>query len=236
MEELNKKCSTCCLIKTLSEFNYDKRAKDGRTSNCRICSNIRNKKYREGNKEKEKIRKKEWTIKNKEHIFEYSKEYKLKNIDKVLNNNDNYKKNNEEKIKKQAKKYRENNKDKIKELNKIYRVKKLETDSLFKLRHNIDNLIRISFKNYGYNKKSKTSKILGCSYEEFKTHLESKFEPWMNWENRGLYNGTLNYGWDMDHIIPLSSATYEEDIIRLNHYSNLQPLCSYTNRYIKRNS
>jgi len=54
MEELNKKCSTCCLIKTLSEFNYDKRAKDGRNSNCCICSNIRNKKYREENKEKEK--------------------------------------------------------------------------------------------------------------------------------------------------------------------------------------
>lgn len=28
----------------------------------------------------------------------------------------------------------------------------------------------------------------------FKKYLESKFEDWMNWENRGLYNGELNYG------------------------------------------
>ena len=41
---------------------------------------------------------------------------------------------------------------------------------------------------------------------------------------------------DIDHIIPLSSAKTEEDIIRLNHYTTLQPLCSYTNRYIKKNN
>ena len=58
----------------------------------------------------------------------------------------------------------------------------------------------------------------------------------MNWENRGLYNGELNYGWDIDHRIPLSTSTCEADVIRLNHYTNLQPLCSYTNRHIKRNN
>jgi hypothetical protein len=50
----------------------------------------------------------------------------------------------------------------------------------------------------------------------------------------GKYNGELNYGWDIDHIIPLAPAETEEDVIRLNHYTNLQPLCSYTNRYIKK--
>jgi hypothetical protein len=55
----------------------------------------------------------------------------------------------------------------------------------------------------------------------------------MNWENRGLYNGELNYGWDVDHITPISSAKTEEDVVRLNHYTNLQPLCSYINRAIK---
>lgn len=55
----------------------------------------------------------------------------------------------------------------------------------------------------------------------------------MSWENYGKYNGELNYGWDIDHIIPLSSANDESELIKLNHYSNLQPLCSYINRYIK---
>jgi hypothetical protein len=57
----------------------------------------------------------------------------------------------------------------------------------------------------------------------------------MSWENYGLYNGELNYGWDIDHIIPLSSTISEDEIIKLNHYTNLQPLDSYINRYVKRN-
>lgn len=94
-------------------------------------------------------------------------------------------------------------------------------------------MIGDSIRKNGYSKNSKTEDILGCSFEEFKSYLESKFEDWMSWENRGLFNGELNYGWDIDHIIPLNSAETEEDIIILNHYTNLQPLCSYTNRHIK---
>ena len=103
-----------------------------------------------------------------------------------------------------------------------------------KLKTNIKTLIGHTFRFNRIRKLSKTEIILGCSYEEFKTHLETKFEPWMNWDNRGLYNGELNYGWDIDHIIPISLASTEEEIIKLNHYSNLQPLCSKINRDIKR--
>jgi hypothetical protein len=45
-----------------------------------------------------------------------------------------------------------------------------------------------------------------------------------------------NIEWDLDHIIPISSAKTKEDLIKLNHYTNLQPLCSCYNRYIKRDS
>jgi len=58
----------------------------------------------------------------------------------------------------------------------------------------------------------------------------------MNWDNRGLYNGEPNYGWDIDHIIPSSTAKTEDELIRLNHYTNLQPLCSYFNRVVKRDN
>ena len=71
--------------------------------------------------------------------------------------------------------------------------------------------------------------------EDFKKYLESKFEPWMSWDNYGLYNGIGNYGWDLDHIIPISSAITENDVIKLNHYTNLQPLCSFINRNVKKN-
>ena len=143
------------------------------------------------------------------------------------------------------KEYREKNKDKIKLYQQEYGEKNKEKrnirlynrrqyDPIHKLSTNIKSRIRESIKRKGYSKKTGTYQILGCSFEEFKTHIESQWEEWMNWNNHGLYNGEENYGWDLDHIIPLSSGKSEEDIIRLNHYSNIQPLCSYINRDVKR--
>ncbi len=148
-----------------------------------------------------------------------------------------------------GKKYRKENKEKVSQISKnwYYKTKasrrkhkseymknRRKKDKIFHLKTSISRAIRVSFYREGYSKKSKTHEILGCSFEKFKLHLESKFEPWMNWDNYGKYNGELNYGWDIDHIISLSNATTEEDIIRLNHYTNLQPLCSKINRDIKR--
>lgn len=113
---------------------------------------------------------------------------------------------------------------------------RMYNDTLYSVSHSIRGSILKSSSSNNFIKTSKTTEILGCSFEEFKIYLESKFEDWMTWENRGWYNRELNYGWDIDHIIPLSSAETEHDIIKLNHFSNLQPLCSYTNRYIKKDS
>ncbi len=88
--------------------------------------------------------------------------------------------------------------------------------------------------NFNFSKNFKTKEILGCTYEDFKFFLETKFESWMSWDNYGLYDGTLNFGWDLDHIIPISVAKSEEKVIKLNHYTNFQPLCSKINRDIKR--
>jgi hypothetical protein len=64
---------------------------------------------------------------------------------------------------------------------------------------------------------------LGCSIEELKKYLELKFLPGMSWANHGLR------GWHIDHIIPLASANSEEELKKLCHYSNLQPLWSEDN-------
>ena len=129
-----------------------------------------------------------------------------------------------------------NNKEFYSKKNKVYRKQRLTNDPLFKLRYVIKTTIRDAFRYTSFEKKNRTLGILGCSIEEFKTYLESKFEPWMTWENRGLYNGEFNYGWDIDHIIPTSLAITEEELLKLNHFSNLQPLCSKVNRDIKKNN
>lgn len=75
--------------------------------------------------------------------------------------------------------------------------------------------------------KSKVGKssldLIGCTYEELVIHLEKQFKEGMNWENRG------KYGWHIDHKIPLNSAKTEEELIKLCHYTNLQPLWAEEN-------
>lgn len=178
------------------------------------------KKYNSLNKEKIKIYRQKYLNQNKEVI---SKQRKEVNLNFRTNNPDYYKE------------YRKENIEQVKIKRNIYLQNKKESDPLFKLTCTIRGSIRQSFKRNNYTKNSKTFEILGCSFIEVKEYLESKFESWMTWENRGLYNGELNYGWDVDHIIPLSTAICEADIIKLNHYTNLQPLCSKINRDIKKN-
>lgn len=187
-------------------------------------------------KEAKKLARKKCVVNNKEKVYKQKKSWIEKNLDKPIQYVKTYSINNPDKIKENRKKYYLNNKEKEIRNNNIYRINRKKTDSLYKLTQNIRTLISNSFKKYKFKKTSKTANILGCSFEEFKTHLESKFESWMTWDNHGLYNGTEMFGWDIDHIIPLSSAINETDIIKLNHYSNLQPLCSKINRDVKRNN
>jgi hypothetical protein len=104
----------------------------------------------------------------------------------------------------------------------------------YKIKRNLQKRIRDAIKRkHPTEYITPTEEILGCKIEFFKEHLESKFEPWMTWENYGLYNGEFNYGWDIDHVIPLSQANTVDELYELNHYENLQPLCSKVNRDIK---
>jgi len=132
-------------------------------------------------------------------------------------------------------KYRKKNKNRpeYKKKRSDRHKKRLKEDPLYKLRISYYRRINKCIKRFN-TKDIHFLENLGCSLDDFKRHLESKFEPWMSWENYGLYNGQLNYGWDIDHIIPLSNASTEEEFYKLSHYSNMQPLCSKTNRDIKK--
>ena len=138
---------------------------------------------------------------------------------------------NKDKTKAYSKKWRQDNPDYNTEYFKTYN----SSDPLFKLKHDVRHLINDSVRRGKFTKRSKTSDILGCTWDEFKQHIESQFEPWMNWGNYGCKSPSgPDATWDLDHIIPVSSAVNEDDIKRLNHYTNFQPLCSFQNRFIKR--
>jgi hypothetical protein len=177
-------------------------------------------------------------IKDKDKLKEYQRKYREENKEKIASYYKNYNAANKDKNNTYIKSYNESNKDKRKEYNasnrerrnkqmnkwysdnkesvQTYRRNRRNLDPLYKLRNNIRGLIRISIKRQGYSKKSKTYEILGCSFDEFKSHIEKQFMPGMTWDNYG--------DWEYDHIKPISNSINEIETIQLNHYSNFQPL------------
>jgi len=127
----------------------------------------------------------------------------------------------------------------IKEIEFELEKEKCEIRGIYKAKKDVRHTVGRFFISKNSSKKklkkiNKTEKILGCSFEEFKLYLTSKFEPWMNWNNHGCYTGNKYETWQLDHIVPLTLAKSFEDIIKLNHYTNFQPLDSYINVKEKR--
>lgn len=200
-----KICIICEKEKELKEFDKIKKSIDGYRNQCRLCLNSLAKiRYNNLSEEEKEL------IRIRKN--ERNKKYWKNNIEDP-----------EFKLR-QKNRRRENH------------LKRME-DPLYKLKvsfsRRLNKLLKRVECNRSTNKPYYLDK-LGCSFEEFKVYLESKFEDWMTWKNYGKYNGELNYGWDLDHIVPLSNATTENEIYSLSHYSNLQPLCSRTNRDIKK--
>lgn len=107
-----------------------------------------------------------------------------------------------------------------KELRKKYRELK-KSDPLYQLSLRVRKLISKVIKRNGYSKKSKTQEILGIEFDGFKLYIENLFKEGMSWENFGE--------WHLDHKIPISWAENEDDLVKLNHYTNLQPLWAEDN-------
>ena len=210
----HKKCSKCKKNKELFCFYKNLKSKDGLRSNCIDCGNI----YKEENKEKlkeqikkynkkRKISKKIWSENNKDKVNESRKKWTENNLEK-------------EKIRKKeySKIYYLKNKKKRLEYSNEKQKKYRKTNPLFKLKCNLRRRIGFFIK----KKSLSTESILGISFEEFKNYFELKFTEEMSWEKMGKEI-------HIDHIIPLSSAKTEEELYKLCHYTNLQPLWAKDN-------
>ncbi len=140
-----------------------------------------------------------------------------------------YNKNREERNKWRSE-YYANNKEKIREKNKHYdKVRSVNfmieyhNNPIIKLRHRLRCRLREVLKFKSIKKNKTYNDVIGCSPEFLKEYLEQKFYEDMSWDNHGLF------GWHIDHIIPLSSAKSEEEVYKLCHYTNLQPLWAEDN-------
>ena len=129
-----------------------------------------------------------------------------------------YRDSNEEKIKKYRIKWKLDNK--YYHLN--YQKNRINNDHMFKLSRNVRSRINGYLKKHNIIKQNRTFDIVGCSPEFLREHIEKQFTEGMSW-------GLLGQHIHIDHIIPLSSANTEEEIYKLCHYSNLQPLWAEDN-------
>lgn len=117
--------------------------------------------------------------------------------------------------------YRDNNKEKISYIAKTYNKNRREIDILFKLKHNLRVRIKEYMKSKNIKTFNKTFDFVGCTPESLREHLESGFYDGMTWDNYGERH--------IDHKIPLSSGNNEEELYKLCHFTNLQPMWAVEN-------
>lgn len=210
-----KVCSKCKIEKHVNEFYLNPNLSMGVHSECILCS-------------KEKVSK--WAKENPDKIAINGKKYRESHKTEEQLRTRKYQQNNREARKKYKLTWKQQNKEKINEVARNRRKK----DHLFRIKGITRCLFKDAFLRAcegNFPKKSKKSEeVLGCTFLNFMSRIESQFLNWMTWENQGLCeDGSYNCSWHIDHIIPISYAKTEEDVYLLNHWSNLQPLCGKVN-------
>lgn len=160
-------------------------------------------------------------IRRNESVKKAASKQRSKNPEKYLLENKQWRKKNKDKHRENARNYYQKNKIHANEVKRKRRMDRRNSDPFYAFNQAVRSLVSRAFKNKNYEKTSQTHVIIGCGWDTLAQHIESKFSDGMNWANRGE--------WHIDHIIPLASAKTADDVFRLNHYTNLQPLWALDN-------
>lgn len=150
----------------------------------------------------------------------YAKEYYLANREVIKERAKAWKKNNPERRLENNRRWASNNQEKAADCSRRNKARRMQ-DPMLAFVEGVRCLISNSIRKGGYTKRSKTHEILGCDWEFFRSHIERQFMKGMHWGNRGK--------WHIDHVLPLATAASEEDVIRLNHFTNLRPIWAKDN-------
>ena len=236
-------------------------------SKTKLCSNCKNKQWKQDNKERVRESNQKWWAKHREDRLakakdsydpeakkkwrsKYYQEHKEEELARnrawrdaeKQNHPDRWKQKDREKQQKRKKtgyhaNYYKENKEKIRKKNSEYQKNNKEAlaahsrdryknDIQFKLRAILRTRLNEALKNS--QKTGSAVDDLGCSVDELKTYLESKFykhpitdEP-MTWDKWSRDES----GWQIDHIIPMSNFDLSdpEQLKIACNFSNLRPL------------
>lgn len=193
------------------------------------------KEYKKENREKISQKNKEYRIENIEQIKEYrkqniekinqrEKEYCDKNRERIIQRKRNFYQNNRTRLLEQQRQFRQDNKEIFNKRQREYVKERRKNNPNLRIAHSLRTSTRSGIIGQGGVKSASTEKLLGCTWEEARIHIEKQFVDGMSWENYPE--------WEIDHIRPLMSfdLTDPEQQRQACHYSNLQPMWAAENR------
>jgi hypothetical protein len=230
-----KQCNKCNEVKVLDQFAWQYKKKGRRQPKCKCCMNGYAAAVREVNRavrtvqEVPKVlREKKIPAKPQANIKKVQEAKKSKRGTYggycVVVYKAKYLLILQEAVKKAKQKYLANWRANNKGYQHAYHEQRKQEDPIFALKLATRSMISQTFKRAckgHFSKQEHTLDLLGCSFEFFASHIISQFTEGMTLENYGE--------WHLDHIIPLATAITREDVVRLNHYTNFQPLWAKDN-------
>lgn len=206
-----KICACCKGQFPFENFSKDKGRKTGLNPYCRKCLSIKSKATKVKNKARVTLGRKLYYIEN----FEKIKAYRDSRVEERREYDRKRREEKAEQLKahRRSPEYRKRINDRRKE--------RLKSDPHFRLLNRMQ--IRIYHAIKTGIKSASTKKLIGCSIEDLKIHLENLFLPGMTWDNYGL--------WHVDHKKPCASfdLSIPKQQFECFNYRNLQPLWAKDN-------
>lgn len=224
-----KTCNRCQQSKELDQFAKDKSKKDGYRTICRQCSSAQ-KREAYKNKDFTLVPTVEFkccsTCNNTKKADEFDNDKRKADglaweckICRATRYKEQYPQH-AEKRRKKSSLYYKNNIKKALACNLRYQNKREKEDILYRLTRRLRNRLYYALKRAHWKTNVSFNDYVGCSLDELKSHLQAKFTEGMTWKNWGMGEKC----WVIDHIYPLSLAKTEEEMLKLCHYTNLQPM------------
>jgi hypothetical protein len=165
-----------------------------------------------------RAKKLEYYHRNREHILNQKRAYH----DKKRHQINEYRIRNAKKLRAANSRWHRENRDRIRERKRIESRRRRE-NLAGRIACNIRSKMGKWMKRGGV-KPANSEALLGCSFEEFRCHIERQFKRSMTWQNYGC-------GWHIDHIIPCSAfdLTRPAHVRQCFHFTNLRPLWARAN-------
>lgn len=231
---------TCCDKMLLIDM-FDAHGTTHR-SQCKVCKATKDKQYREQNQESLRERRKQNYQANQETRIEKTRKYRESHQEWSKEYQKRYYEQNKEDILDYHKKYYVENREKViaytdknrKRINRVMAIRtkhRRQEDPHFRIACALRKRLHAYLKYYKANKTVPTFELLGCSIEQFVSHLEKRFQPGMTWNNYGKWRRGQPMKWVMDHIRPCASfdLTDPDQQKQCFHYTNIQPLWDLDN-------